>query len=272
MTESDPPRGLRSAILTAALEARPAGYPDPDALPPQAVPYGLEVRKLDELLRDVTTAQWDTTVVGGMTAQRLVDHLAGHDRWLAGSLQLKQPYAEVWGSTPEQSYRVWRDQAFALLRHAVFHPFIDRVDFGGLSMPVGHAYLNRAFETWIHADDIRLATGRPVDPPPPAHLRDLADLHIRSLPTALRLSGRDHPGGGARIRLTGAVTEEWDIPLSREPSDAADRPNVSITADALEFCYLAGNRRSLDAVPLTVTGDGTAAADLLAAMTFFSDE
>jgi uncharacterized protein (TIGR03083 family) len=136
-------------------------------------------------------------------------------------------------------------------------------------MSVGNAYLNRAFETWIHADDIRLAVGRPTDPPPPTHLRDLADLHIRSLPTALRLSGRDHPGHGARIRLTGAVTEEWFIPLSRaESADAS----VTITADALEFCYLAANRRTPEAVPLTVTGDPGIAADLMAAMTFFSDE
>jgi hypothetical protein len=47
---------------------------------------------------------------------------------------------------------------------------------------------------------------------------------------------------------------------------------VSITADALEFCYLAANRRTPEAVPLTVTGDREIAADLVAAMTFFSDE
>jgi uncharacterized protein (TIGR03083 family) len=267
MTEMDP--GLRSSVLAAALEARPAGYPDPEALPPQAAPYGLEVRKLDALLRKATADQWDTTVVGGMTARQLIDHLAGNDRSLAGSLRLDAPDAA--GHSPEQTYRAWRDQAFALLRHAVFTPLTGRVDFAGLSMPVGHAFLNRAFETWIHADDIRLATGRPADPPPPAHLRDLADLHIRSLPAALRLSGREHAGRGARIRLTGAVTREWLIPLSRNGSADADRPDVTITADALEFCYLAANRRP-EGVPLTVTGDRAAAADLLAVMTFFSDE
>ncbi|MGH3877836.1 MAG: maleylpyruvate isomerase family mycothiol-dependent enzyme [Actinophytocola sp.] len=272
MTDRNPPRELRSAILTAALDARPAGYPDPEALPPQAVPYGLEVRKLDVLLREATAAQWDTTVLGGMTARQLVDHLAGNDRSLAGLLPLDPPKADVQGASPEQSYRTWREQAFALLRHAVFAPLAGRVDFAGLSMPLGHAYLNRAFETWIHADDIRLAIGRQADPPRPAHLRSLADLHIRSLPTALRLSGRDHVGRGARISLTGAMTQEWFISLSSNTPADADRPDVSITADALEFCYLAANRRTPEAVPLTVTGDREVAADLLAAMTFFSDE
>lgn len=272
MSDRNPPRGLRPAILTAALNARPAGYPDPEALPPQVVPYGLEVRKLDALLREATANQWDTTVFDGMTAQQLIDHLALHDRWLAGTLRLDPSNADVDRSTPEQSYRAWREQAFALLRHAVFAPLTGRVAFAGLSMPVGNAYLNRAFETWIHADDIRLATGHPADPPLPAHLRDLADLHIRSLPSALQLSGRDHAGRGARIRLTGAVTQEWFISLSRNASADAHRPSVSITVDALEFCYLAGNRRTPEAVPLTVTGDREIAADLLAAMTFFSDE
>jgi len=270
MTDPNPSRGLRSAILTAALDARPPGYPDPEALPPQAAPYGREVRKLDALLREVTAAQWGTPVVSGMTAHQLVDHLAEHDSWLAGSLRLDPPKTQA--STPDRTYLAWREQAFALLRHAVFTPLAGRVDLAGLSMAVGNAYLNRAFETWIHADDIRLAIGRPTDPPPAAHLRVLADLHIRSLPAALRLSGRDRPGHGARIRLTGLVREEWFISLSRDTAADAARPSVTITADALEFCYLAANRRTLEAVPHTVTGDDGVAADLLAAMTFFSDE
>jgi len=68
------------------------------------------------------------------------------------------------------------------------------------------------------------------------------------------------------------VAQEWFIGLSGNASGNADRPDVSITADALEFCYLAANRRTPDAVPLTVTGDGEVAADLLAAMTFFSHD
>lgn len=264
MTGGTPPRDLRPAILAAARDARPPGYPDPEALPPQAAPYGLEVRKLDTLLHEVT--RWDLPVVDGMTAQQLVNHLTEHDAWLATSLRLTPSKPQ------EKAHRAWRDQAFALLRHAVFTPLTGRVDLAGLSMRIGNAYLNRAFETWIHADDLRLAMGLPVEPPPPAHLRDLADLQIRSLPTALRLSGRDHPGHGVRVTLTGAVTEEWFISLSRdEPADAA-QPSVTITADALEFCYLAANRRTPAEIPLATTGNQEIATDLLAAMTFFSQE
>jgi uncharacterized protein (TIGR03083 family) len=251
--------------LTAALDRRPAGFPDPEALPAAAVPYAAEVGKLDRLLREVTAEQWRAKVLGEQTTHGLVEHLSGHDAMLAASLQLAVPAAST------RPHHAWRDLAFGLLRHALHAPLTGRVDFGGLSMPLRNAYLGRAFETWIHADDIRLAIGRPTDPPRPEHLRDLADLHIRSLPAALRLSGRTPPDRTARVRLTGAFTHDWHIPLSRSaPTDSA--PAVTIAADALEFCYLAANRRAPGTVPMTVTGDQTIADDLLAVMTYFSDE
>lgn len=265
MNEMHPPHRLRSAVLAAALDRRPAGFPDPEALPEAAAPYAAEVGKLDALLREVTAKQWRAKVLGEQTTQWLVEHLNGHDAKLAAALHLDLP------ATSKRPHHVWRDLAFGLLRHALHAPLTGRVELDGLSMPVRNAYLSRAFETWIHADDIRLAIGRPTDPPHPAHLRALADLHIRSLPAALRLSGRTPPDRTARVRLTGAFTQEWHIPLSRSaPADT--EPAVTITADALEFCYLAANRRAPGTVPLTVTGDQAIAGDLLAVMTYFSDE
>ncbi|HET9140999.1 maleylpyruvate isomerase family mycothiol-dependent enzyme [Actinophytocola sp.] len=264
-----PPRTLRSTVLTAALHRRPAGYPDPEALPAEAIPYAAEVRKLDTLLSGVTGSQWHTRTVTGWTARELVDHLSGHDAVLAGALGVDpRPAAPA---SPQGSHRAWRERAFALLRHAAFTPLTGRVEVFGMPMPVGNAYLGRAFETWIHADDLRLATGRPVRPPSPRHLLPLADLHIRSLPAALKLSGRTRPGRTARIVLTGVLTADWLIALSRDPAGSTE-PSVTLTADALDFCYLAANRRTPDAVPLTITGDRALAADLLAVMTFFSDE
>jgi uncharacterized protein (TIGR03083 family) len=254
-------------VLAAALDRRPAGFPDPEALPAAATPYAAEVAKLDTLLREMTAKQWCTKVLGEQTTHGLVEHLNGHDAKLAASLHLHVPAADP----SKRPHHVWRDLAFGLLRHAVHAPLTDRVEVDGLSMPVRNAYLGRAFETWIHADDIRLAIGRPVDPPRPAHLRDLADLHLRSLPAALRRSGRTPPDRTARVRLTGAFTHEWRIPLSRSAALDSD-PAVTITADALEFCYLAANRRAPGTVPLTVTGDQNIAGDLLAVMTYFSDE
>lgn len=251
----------RSRVLAAALDRRPAGFPDVEALPAAVAPYAAEVAKLDALLRSVTSRQWGTPVLGALTTKGLVEHLTGNDGKLAAALALAAPTGEA--------YDVWRTQAFGLLRHALTCPLADRVEIDGLSLPVQNAYLARAFETWIHADDIRLAIGQCVDPPGSLHLRALADLHIRSLPTALRLSGRVRPDCAVQVRLTGAFTEEWRVPLTRAASGA---PAVTLTADALEFCYLAANRRSPEAVPITVDGDHTIANNLLAVMTFFSHE
>lgn len=267
MNDTHPPRRLRSVVLATALERRPAGFPDTEALPAAAAPYAAEVGKLDALLREVTATQWHTRVLGEQTTHGLVEHLNSHDVMLAASLRLDLPAA----GTSTRPHDVWRDLAFGLLRHAVHAPLTGRIEVAGLSMPVRNAYLSRAFETWIHADDIRLAIGRPVDPPRPEHLRALADLHVRSLPAALRLSGRTPPDRTARVWLTGAFTQEWHLPLSRSaPTDS--EPAVTMTADALEFCYLAANRRAPGTVPLTVTGDQAIAGDLLAVMTYFSDE
>jgi uncharacterized protein (TIGR03083 family) len=244
---------MRPAVLAAALDRRPAGFPDPEALPAAAVPFSAEVLKLDRLLRSATDADWRTHVLGPLTTHGLVEHLRGNDAKLAAALDL-----DVRGS--------WRAGAFALLRRALTAPLTSRVEIDGLAMPLRNAFLARAFETWIHADDIRLGTGRPADPPRPSHLRSLADLHIRSLPFALRLSGRA-TDRVARVRLTGAFTQEWDIPLSR---NASGDPVVTIEADALEFCYLAANRRTSGGV--TVSGDTAVADDLLAVMTYFSHE
>jgi len=264
VNHAHPPHRLRAAVLAAALDHRPAGFPDVEALPAAVVPYAAEVGKLDALLREVTREQWRTAVLGDVTTHRLVEHLRGNDAKLATALGL-----DIGPGLPKRPHQVWRDLAFGLLRHALTAPLTDRVQLDGLPLSLRNAYLSRAFETWIHADDIRTGIGRPVDPPCPTHLRALADLHIRSLPAALRLSGRTHPDRTAHIRLTGAVTDDWRIPLSRP---APTEPAVTLTADALEFCYLAANRRAPGSVPVAVTGDRALADDLLAVMTYFSHE
>lgn len=266
-----PPRGLRSVVLAAALDRRPAGYPDPDALPTAAGPYGAEVGKLDSLMRELTADQWGATVSGELTVQQLVEHLTAYDAALASwLLRLAVPGSQAWDDAPHPAHRRWREQAFALLRHAVSVPLDGLVELEGLRMATSSAYLFRAFETWIHADDIRLAMGQPAIPPAPSHLHQLADLHVCALSTALTLSGRAHPGRAARVVLTGDGGGEWIIPLAMR--DQAAVPDLTLTAEALPFCRLAASRGSLDAMPYTVIGDRQLADDLLAVLAYFSHE
>src|SRR6266540_7499658 len=148
-------------------------------------------------------------------------------------------------------------------------PYAAEVD--KLEALLREVYLARAFETWIHADDIRGALGRPPRPPQPWHLAPLADLHVRSLPAALAVSGRAHPGRTATVRLTGPGGATWHIPLAPlAPGPPAAEPDVTVTADVLDYCYAAANRRDTDTVPRTVEGDQALADDLFAVLATFS--
>jgi uncharacterized protein (TIGR03083 family) len=259
-------------VLSAALRRRPAGFPDPQVLAPAAAAYAAQVRKLDLLLGDASAQDWATVVLGTQTTRQLVAHLSGNDAVLAAALGLTPEKAG--DHTPEEPYEAWRRLAFALLRHAIAAPMAGRVVYG-LPMSVRSAYVIRAYETWIHGDDIRSGTGRPASPPTGEHLHLISNQQVRSLPIALQLSGLARPGQYARFRLTGDGGGEWTVDLSpsTEDSPADDpQPHVTICADALEFCRLGANRLSLDEVPITVSGDRQLADELLSVMTFFSHE
>ena len=123
-----------------------------------------------------------------------------------------------------------------------------------------------------YRDSIRLlvayaanATGKqPVD-------LDVTDLDaalivafgVGLLPDAVRLLGGDQPARSARLVLTGPAGGDWTLPLGS--GDPASTPAATVTMDAVEFCYLLGNRRDPGSVPHTVEGDPELAATLLRA-------
>ena len=80
----------------------------------------------------------------------------------------------------------------------------------------------------------------------------------------MRLLGGDRPARSVRLILTGpAGGGDWTLPLgSAEPTST---PDATITVDAVEFCYLLGNRRDRGSLPHTVEGDPDLAATLLRA-------
>jgi hypothetical protein len=121
------------------------------------------------------------------------------------------------------------------------------------------AALRQAFETWIHADDLRAALGRPASPPDPGHLHGVLAMGMRLLPPAVRALGEERPGRTVVLRLEGPGGGTWTVP------PAAGAPSASVTAPATEFFYLMGNRRDPAAVATAVTGDRALAAGLLRA-------
>ena len=122
--------------------------------------------------------------------------------------------------------------------------------------------LQRAFETWIHADDLRVALGRRPSPPAPAHLHAVVALGARLLPPAIRALGVEPSGRAVALRLEGPGGGTWTVPPGGAGPVAA-----TVTAPAVEFFYLMGNRRDPGTVATAVTGDRALAAALLRAAT-----
>ena len=161
---------------------------------------------------------------------------------LLGSLtaeQWRQPVVHGW-------------DAGELLRHLEASP----------SAPGPDQALRKAFETWIHADDLRAALGRQPRPPAPGHLHAVVAFGARLLPAAARALGVEPSGRAVALRLEGPGGGTWTVPPGGAGPVAA-----TVTAPAVEFFYLMGNRRDPGTVATAVTGDRALAAVLLRAAT-----
>jgi hypothetical protein len=93
------------------------------------------------------------------------------------------------------------------------------------------AALRQAFETWIHADDLRAALGRPPSPPGPDHLHGVLAMGMRLLPPAVRDSAWSVPAGPSpcawRGRGAGPGRYRPPGPSRRRPPSPPRRPSSS---------------------------------------------
>ena len=121
----------------------------------------------------------------------------------------------------------------------------------------------RAFELWVHDNDIRRAVGLPPSVPDTPVLRMMSDLAARLLPYAAARAGLREPVD-VHLVLTGPGGGTWEITLGHSPPEPAD---VVIVTDAVGFCRLAGNRVTPADLDVHITGDSGRAADVLAAAT-----
>jgi len=163
---------------------------------------------------------------------------------------------------------VWRASVDAIEHWSRGEPSDTSAHVFGLTLSRDSLLVTRSFETWTHADDIRRAVGRDLEPPPPATLRRMADLSVTSMPAALEVAGRAHPGKTGRVVLTGEGGGDWLIPLGF--AEVGDTPDVVLTADVVAWCRVVSERMAPDALPRTVEGDPALADDLAAASSAFA--
>ncbi|MFC8129317.1 maleylpyruvate isomerase family mycothiol-dependent enzyme [Streptomyces sp. NPDC057302] len=261
-------RGLALALRTRPAASRTA---------PHAAPYAAAVAGLQALLGELD-GSWSTPVVHDWDVHDTVAHLLAADQPLAVRLGLREPsvcdgvdgtpWREAWatrteevlarerGRSPAETVASWRAQATALLASPEAHdPELAgrTTKLMGARLPVTDHFLVRAFEAWVHTDDIGRALDLPVPAPRTPHLWQLVRLAVRILELALGSKAPD-------VALTvagegGEVT--WILGEGAAPVSA------ELVLDPVDFCLLMGGRVDPATVPRGVSGDNSAAAHIL---------
>jgi uncharacterized protein (TIGR03083 family) len=269
------PDGLRGRVLAASLRARTAGRTEPAA--PEITPEEAFSRSADafyKMLGVLPEEAWRRLALRGLDVQGLVGHLTGVEedvhRCLAGDPQVAgashidstQAAADRQaGRPPAQTRAEWRraaDRTLDLVRAA--GDTGAEVAVHGMRLPLRMLLLVRAFELWVHDNDIRQAAGLPPSVPDPSTLSLMTQAAARLLPHAAARRGPPEPTS-VHLVLTGPGGGTWDISIGHGSPAAC----VGIVTDAVGFCWLVANRATPDRPDLHITGDPERAAMVLAA-------
>lgn len=299
--------GLRTRVLTGSFDRRPPRIPVPE----WATPYDAETARLDALLQDIGDAEWHAPVRlrwfdgVGPTSRRttvagVIAHLLTVDGLVAAALGLDDPLTgetakpstpaarteAYWRSShfpPTRSIRSpWREQSHNIVRTVSFTGGSTgglAVSYGDFELPLHDAMLDRAFECWVHAEDIAEAVDYPYEPPSPRYLNRMIDLAARMLPSVLAVrrqhglaspvSGRHLVGAGEagrslRLEIEGHGGGEWLISLDSPGAvGSAEREVAHIALDGVEFCHLAAGHVSPEEAAAGQLGDREAIRDVL---------
>ncbi|MBD0746351.1 MDMPI N domain containing protein [Streptomyces sp. CBMA152] len=294
---------LRSRVLENCLGRRPARIPVPD----WAAPYDAETARLDSLLNDFGDAEWhapvrlkwfehERQVSRRTTVAGVIGHLMAVDGLVATALGLEDPAGSslpagptarteaFWTATRFPLTRAvrepWREHSHSLIRTVSFAgrgvAELD-VPYGEFALPLKDAFLDRAFECWIHAGDIADAVDYPYEPPSGAHLHKMIDLAARILPSALAARRRaglaaparglvtaGAPGRSLCLEIEGAGGGEWFIALdSPAAKGSPDHVVAHIAVDGVEFCRLAAGHVPPEDAAAGRRGDREAVRDVL---------
>ncbi|MFR0353272.1 maleylpyruvate isomerase N-terminal domain-containing protein [Streptomyces sediminimaris] len=300
---------LRTRVLDSCLDRRPPRIP----VPGWAAAYDAETARLDALLQDIGDAEWHAPVRlrwfdgEGPASRRttvagVIAHLLSVDGLVAVALGLDDPLGDTaapgpsprsrteayWRTArfpPGRSVRTpWREQTHDLVRTVSFAGGGTgsarlAVSYGDFELPLHDAMVDRAFECWVHAEDIAEAVDYPYGPPAPRHLHRMIDLAARVLPAALaqrrgtcapppgrgrHLVAAGTPGRSLRLEIEGSGGGEWLIPLDSPAAvGSAELEVAHVALDGVEFCRLAAGHVPPADAAVGQVGDKEAIRDVL---------
>jgi len=269
VAESPPPEARMNVLRAAAARGRDSLDPTPALLL-----FERQVASMTELLVGLEDDEWQMGVAPyAWTVHGLIAHLLAVERYMAGLIGLDAPAvegvedhlamgadmiaAELAGGV-RRTFSAWKAQATDTIATIRSRPeaLDDRVVFHGWPVSVDTLLVVRAFEVWTHADDIRRATARPMQTPPPRDLRAMSMFSVGTLPL---LVPTELVKGPARIVLTGPGGGTFDL----------DGPGtvrtVTLVADIVDYCRTAARRIDIEELPKIVEGDRDQAHALLTA-------
>jgi len=270
------PAGLRERVLEASWQARAAGrsVPEVQEISP-AEAFSRAADAFYGLLCALADEDWARPVLRDLDVQGLVGHLIGVEedvhRCLAGDTNVAEAdhvsstqaaATRQAGRPPATTRGEWRraaDRSLDLVR--ADGDLEAEVAVHGMRLPLSALLVVRAFELWIHDNDIRRVAGLPASVPDGSTLHLMTELAARMLPYGATLTGLREPVS-LHLVLTGPGGGTWDVAVGKRAGDPAP---VSIVTDAVGFCRLVANRVTPDDLDLHVTGDPGRAAKVLAA-------
>lgn len=248
------------------------------------------VRSTIELARGFTAADHALpTDCPGWTVKDVLSHLASVERMLLGDALPDHPLSDdlshvrndlgrvmeigVDVRRPVPAEAVLAELDEALTQRLAALPGIDpdepTMAPNGQMVTYAVFMAFRAFDCYVHEQDIRRATGRPGNLDAPAALCS-RDILTRGLPYVVGKKAAARPGQSVTLHVTGpaaftAHLEVGDDARARETAPLAD-PTATLTMDWETYLVLATGRRTPDQVTVKTEGDPDLATRILTTM------
>ncbi|HEX5597348.1 MAG TPA: maleylpyruvate isomerase family mycothiol-dependent enzyme [Micromonosporaceae bacterium] len=220
------------------------------------------------LAEELAEDAWDRpTDCPAWTVGQVYAHIAGIERWLAdGGIPITGPLqswidshvAERAGYSREQTLRELRVLVPARLAQLAAPPAEAYAPFVG-TVSASVALSLRAFDLWVHEQDIRYATGHPGNlGSPGAHLT--GRLIIRSLPKVVAKTAGAPPASSVRLIAGGEVPIDVTIAVDASGRGRLAPPDGTAATTVIRMSWpalarLGAGRGSPADHAITVSGD-----------------
>ena len=275
-----PPDALRGSLLREA-NARPRPLAAPLAAPEV---YTRRVAAMAELLASLAPDDWTAHAAPyAWTVHRLLAHLTVIEEYTARQFGLTasspspaaapstvnhlemdaDTMAQLAGGSPAETVRRWHAAASQVVDHvssSAYDPSAS-VPLHAWPFDADTALVARSFEIWTHADDIRRATGRPLDVLAPGELRTMSSTSVSGLPVLLAVVDGP-PLQPTRVVLTGAGGGTFDL-VPDAPGAGGDQHLLVV--DVVDYCRLVARRIDSEDLRARREGDPVLLAALLRA-------